>query len=120
MRSRASGAMPSQAIAAAAHASSPPRSASRNAAWTSCSAGIVMFRLPTAEDALGPTGFLQQDRERRDVGVPLDQGRHGADARDRVTIQAPDLQRDRRTVVIDQDGLPVGVIARVAGQMHFL
>src|SRR4029453_19150179 len=94
--------IPSLAIAAVARDSPPLRSASRNAAWTSRSAGMVKPRLHTAADALGPTGFLQQDRERRDVGVPLDQGRHGAEARDRVAIQVPDIRRHRRAVVIDQ------------------
>src|SRR5262245_33206852 len=120
MRSRASEAMPSPAIVAAARAPSPPRSASRNAAWTSRSGGMGTPQERTAKDALGSAGLFEQYRERRDIGVPLDQGRHRAEAHDRAAVQVPYLGRGRRAVITDENGLPVGIVLRVAGEMHLL
>src|SRR5215471_17396733 len=106
--------MPSPETMAAASASSPSRRARRTAAWTSRSAGMDIRRRRAAEDPLGSAGLLEQDRERRNVGVPLDQSRHGPQTRDRVAIQVPDLRGDWRAVVIDQDDLTVGIVAGVS------
>ena len=64
--------------------------------------------------------LLKQYIERRDVVVPLDQGGNRPKARDRLSVQRPDLVTDARAVVIDAQGTAVGEVPdAVTGQMDF-
>ncbi len=47
--------------------------------------------------------FIQQDFERRKVGVPLDQRGQGTEALERRGMEFPDRLGNSGTVVVDQD-----------------
>ena len=61
--------------------------------------------------------FVEQHRQRRQVGVPFDQGRAPAEALHDVGEQRPHAIAHPRTVIVDQDGLAVGVVHGMAGEM---
>jgi hypothetical protein len=51
----------------------------------------------------GMMRFVQKDLERGEVGVPLDQRRHGAEAPERRGVELPYGSRDPGAMVIDQN-----------------
>src|SRR5664279_3065124 len=87
--------MPSDATAAA----SLKTAAAEKARCNSCSDGIAAL-----QDGLCLRRLAEQDLERRDIGVPLDQRRPGAEASDRVPIKRPYRRSDPGAVGIDQAG----------------
>src|SRR5450432_3732758 len=100
MSMRASGLMfpattPSDATAAA----SPKMAAAEKARCNSCSDGMARL-----EDRLRAGRLVQQNLQRRDVGVPLDQGRLRSEARNRLPIERPHRRRNSGAVGIDETG----------------
>src|SRR5450755_3147613 len=87
--------MPSDAAAAA----SLKTAAAENARWNSCSDGIAGL-----EDGLCLRRLIEQDFERRDIGVPLDQRRLGAEACDGGAVKRPYRRSDPSSVRIDEAG----------------
>ena len=69
------------------------------------------------EQALGLRGLAEQHVERGKVRVPLDRRRHGAEALERLHVQPPDRVRDRTAVVVDEDGVAVGIVDGVTGEV---
>src|SRR5688572_5116946 len=59
--------------------------------------------------------FSDQGCERWNIGIPLDECRHGAEARDRQSIKLPHLVADLRAVVVDE----CRAVSRVTGKMNF-
>src|SRR5664279_2167153 len=86
--------MPSDATAAALL-----KTAAEKARCNSCSDDIAAF-----QDGLCLRRLVEQDLERRDIGVPLDQRRPGTEASDRVPIERPYRRGDPGAVGIDQAG----------------
>src|ERR1700687_2411025 len=93
--------MPSPASAAA----SPDIVAAATPRWISTSDGIAML----VEDRLALRRFVQQHVERRNVGVPLEQGRLRPETLDRGAVQRPNRSCDPRPVRADQ-ARPAGVV----------
>src|SRR5215831_14718365 len=62
--------------------------------------------------------FAEQDLERRHVGIPLDQGRNGAEALERLPIEQPNGWRHARAVVVDAQHFATFELAHgVPGEM---
>src|SRR5450631_3043784 len=85
--------MPSDVAAAA----SLKIAAAENARCNSCSDGIGCLK-----DGLRQCRLVEQNLERRYIGVPLDQRRLGAEACDRGPVQLPYLRRDAGAMGIDE------------------
>src|SRR5712692_4376122 len=64
------------------------------------------------------TGLLEQDGQRRDLEIPLDEGGTRARARERMVVERPYLRSDPRAMVVDEDGDAVGVVDAVPGHME--
>src|SRR5260370_38705582 len=56
----------------------------------------------------GMMRLVQQEPERGEVGVPLDQGGHGAEAPERRGVELPHGLRDPAVMVIDQNVYVLG------------
>src|ERR1022692_4167682 len=87
--------MPSDATAAG----SPKTAAAENARCSSCSDGIACL-----ENGLCLCGLVEQDFERRDIGIPFDQRRLGAEVRNGSPIKRPDRRSDPGSVRVDEAG----------------
>src|ERR1700730_15962536 len=95
---RASGCIPPATMRSdASAAASLKTAAAEKARCHSCSDGISGL-----EDDLCLCRLVEQDLERRDIGVPLDQRRPGAEACDGGPVELPYLGRDPGSVGIDQ------------------
>src|SRR5258706_4459671 len=84
-------------ISSASASESGASSAAPNRAWSAASS-----RTGSLREACRHCGFVEQDIERRYRCVPFDERRHRAKPAARLFVQAPDLRRDARTMVIDQ------------------
>src|SRR3954467_1803737 len=80
-------------------ASTPSVTALRNAR---CSSSSDTCTACLAHITVGHGRFCQQYLQRRDIGVPFDQGRHIAKPLQRLGIELPDRRRDPAAVGIDQ------------------
>src|SRR5947209_4773438 len=60
--------------------------------------------------------LVQQDVQRRKIGVPLDQGWRGAHATERRSVQLPDRLRYPGAVVVDQNVFDLGGV--MAGEVE--
>src|SRR5262249_50443291 len=77
-------------------------------------------RLPRrAEHPLRLLRLGHQDRKLRQVAVPLDQRRDGAESRDRLGIELPDALADGRTMIVDAEGDTPHLAERMPGEMDF-
>src|SRR5689334_9611069 len=73
-----------------------------NAAWVSRSErNICQIRL--SEGACGARRLVEKDGERRDIGVPFDEGRPRAEPLQNLVEQGPHPVADATAMVIDQD-----------------
>src|SRR6516165_10200344 len=89
------------------------------ARWISSSLGIGDLLSGTVEQPRGARGLVDEDRERRQVGVPLDQGRNRAKSRQRLGVEFPDLGDDARAVIIDaQRAAALELPDAVAGEVE--
>src|SRR6266404_399792 len=118
MASRACGLSPSPATWARMVSSSSTRRPSLKRRCRSCSASMTISSSGRLEQALGGASLGKQDWQLGNVRVPFDERGHGAEPLQGLAIERPDRGRHARAVIIDQDGLAVGVIARMAGEMH--
>src|ERR1700676_4744004 len=95
---RASGFIPLATMRSdASAAASLKMAAAENTRCHSCSDGIAGL-----EDDLCLCRFVEQDLERRDIGVPLDQRRLGAEACDGGAVERPYRRGDPGSVGIDE------------------
>src|ERR1700730_4240546 len=95
---RASGCIPPATMRSdASAAASLKTAAAENARCHSCSDGIAGL-----EDDLRLCRLVEQDLERRDIGVPLDQRRLGAEACDGSSVELPHRGGDPGSVGIDE------------------
>ena len=69
------------------------------------------------EHAVGARRLVEQHAKRRDVGIPLDQGRAGAEALHDLGEQRPHAVADPGTVIVDQDRFAVGIVHGVAREV---
>src|SRR3954454_17649451 len=97
-------------------------SAAAKLAWISRSecmrnAPLRMANAPMIQYVIGLTRFIQQRREWWHVGIPFDESRHRAHARQRFAVEIPHWTGDRLAVRIDQ-AQPVGVEARQMDLLH--
>src|SRR6266852_5465221 len=120
MASRARGSSPSPAMWARTVSLSSARRPSLKTRCRSCSASMTTSRSGGLEQAIGGASLGKQDRQLGNVRVPFDERRHGAEPVQGLAIERPDLGRHARAVIIDQDGLAVGVILRMAGDMDLV
>src|SRR5262245_45569237 len=97
----------------AAASPSSPRMASRTASCRSRKAGIEILNAERCDGMMGLAHLGKQDGELRQVGVPLDHRGNSAEPSDRTRVERPDGLSNDRAVVIDQDGMTVGIIPRV-------
>src|SRR5437764_7843030 len=98
-------------MAGTSAAVSPPSNARRSCSCSSSRFGVS----PDIGQLLRMPRLVQEDFERGNIGVPLDQGGNGAEAPERSGIELPDRLRYPRAVVVDQD---IRVFGRVmAGEM---
>src|SRR5216684_8845015 len=107
MPRRAAAGIVSPATTAKRSARSAPVTWAANAACRSRSASDIAASRP--DHAIGPCGLVEQHGKRRDVGIPLDQGRSRPEALQHLGIERPDTLADPRTVIVDQDRLAIGV-----------
>src|SRR5258706_2432982 len=84
-------------ISSASASESGASSAAPNRAWSAASS-----RTGSLREACRHCGFVEQDVERRYRCVPFDKRGHRAKPAARLFVQTPDLRRDARTMVIDQ------------------
>src|SRR5216684_7476131 len=118
MPRRAAGSMPSATTWAPALASSRATTLRSTARWSSSSDGAGAFTFDLLEHGGGTRRLVDQHFERRHVGVPFDEGRHRAEARERRRVERPDLGRDARTVIVDAKRAAVFELPRgVSGEM---
>src|SRR5882762_3907167 len=116
MRSRSAAVNPSSTMAPQTASSS---SCSIEAANARCNSSKAGMRVLLAHDALRLRRFVEQHRERRHIGVPLDERRHAAEECERLGVKRPHLLRNARAVVVDADRAPVVELAQpVAGEMN--
>src|ERR1700680_2079363 len=95
---RASGFIPPATMRSdATAAASLKMAAAENARCHSCSDGIAGF-----QDGLCLCRLVEQNLERRNIGVPLDQRRLGAEACDGGAVERPYRRGDPGTVSIDE------------------
>src|SRR5207247_1498629 len=118
MASRARGSSPSPAMWARTVSLSSARRPSLKTRCRSCSASMTISSSGRLEQAIGCARLGKQDRQLGNVGVPFDERGHGAEPLQGLAIERPDRGRHARAVIIDQDGLAVGVVARMAGDMN--
>src|SRR5262245_61392319 len=112
MRSRAS--MPSQTISVR-RSPLPSRSAAAKRLCSSRSASMARL--------LHSIGFVRlggENRQRRNVRVPFDERRHGAEAIDGGGIELPNLIAYRTVVRVDADLATLDETRAVPGEVHFL
>src|ERR1044071_4661139 len=62
-------------------------------------------------------GLLEEHGKRRQIGVPFDQGRPRAEACHGLGEQRPHALADTAAVIVDQDGLAVGIVHGVAREV---
>src|SRR5712692_670723 len=118
MPRRAAGSMPLAMTWAPASVSSRAMTLRRTARWSSSSDGAGAFTLYLLEHGGSTRRFVDQHVERRHIGVPFDEGRHRAEARERRRVERPDLGRDARTVIVDAKRAAVFELPRaVSGEM---
>src|SRR5882724_697622 len=120
MASRARGSSPSPATWARTVSSSSARRPSLKRRCRSRSAGMTTSSSGRLEQAIGGASLSKQDRQLRNVRIPFNERGHGAEPLQGLAIERPDRRRHARAVIIDQDGLAVGVIARMAGEMYLV
>src|SRR4030088_3084553 len=85
----------------------------------SSSVGMADFLDGVANEAAGVAGFPEQNLQRWHLIVPFDQRWNGAEARQRRSIQRPDLVADLGTVVVDTQRAAVGECSdAVPGKMN--
>src|SRR3954451_13530815 len=82
-------------------------SAAAKPAWISRSecmrnAPLRMANAPLIQYVIGLAGLIQQCREWRHVGIPFDESRHSAHARQCFAVEIPHRAGDRLAVRIDQ------------------
>src|ERR1700752_4205191 len=100
-------------MAATISAVSPPSTARRSRVCSSSSIDISVHM----GQLFGMMRLVQQDLERGEVGVPLDQRGHWAETPERRGVELPYRLREPGAVVVDQN---VHVLGRVmAGQVDF-
>ena len=68
-------------------------------------------------EQVSPLCFGEQNSQRRNPRIPLDQRRDAAKPLDRLRIQRPDGFVDRRPVIVNQNLTAIGCIAVVPGEM---
>src|SRR5271155_4123846 len=113
MPRRAAGSSPpSTRMSATMFPAALPRTASRSRTCSSnsCDRSVLMGEL------FGVTGFVQQDFERGNVGVPLDQRWQRTKVFERDSVKLPNRRRNPRTVVVNQDVYGLGSV--MAGQVE--
>src|SRR5215467_1797787 len=71
--------------------------AAQNARCNSCSDCIACL-----QNGLRFRGFVEEYLQRRNVGVPFDERRLGAEALDRLAVQLPHRRRDARAMGINE------------------
>src|SRR5580693_4547278 len=86
-------------MAATISAVSPPRTARRSRICSSSSIDISVHM----GELFGMIRLVQQDLERGEVGVPLDQRGHRAEAPERRGVELPDGLRYPGAVIVDQN-----------------
>src|SRR6516225_5946707 len=92
----------------------------RIAVWTSCSVSTASLIAGSRDQRVGVARFGDQDIERRDIGVPFDQGRDRAEPAQSLPIKRPHLADHTRAMIVDPQGAAIGQLAHaVAGQMNF-
>src|SRR5260370_36769415 len=89
MPRRAAGSMPSATTWAPASASSRATTQLRTARWSSSSDGAGVFTIDFLERGGSTRRLVAQYFEGRHVGVPFDEGRHGAAAREPRRVERP-------------------------------
>src|SRR5262245_24691435 len=112
MRTRSAGSIPFARTCGAIAALSSLSSAAAKVCCSSRSASTAL--LP---DCIGLACFAQQDFERRNVRVPLDERRHIAEPAYDLRIERPHIVTHRRAVRVDQDLAAVEVVHGVTGEM---
>src|SRR5947199_10310168 len=105
--------MPSPQMASTSAAVSPPSTARRSCSCSSSNFGISM----DIGQLLRMLRLVQQDFERGNICVPLDQRGNGAEAPERLGVEFPNRLRYPRAVVVDQDIHVVGGV--MAGEVDF-
>src|SRR6266704_3580791 len=101
--SRSAGLMPTSTMCAEIPRSSCETRLARSARWSSSSEGAAgsIFRL--FDQHGGMRRLLEQHRHGWHVGVPFDERRHRAEARERSRIERPHFRRDARAVIVDAE-----------------
>src|SRR5437660_1272299 len=100
--SRSAGLKPASTTCAEIPRSSWVTRLARSARWSSSSEGAAgsIFRL---FDQHGSTRrLLEQHRHGRHVGVPFDERRHRAEARERLRVERPYFRGHARAVIVDE------------------
>src|ERR1700741_4354696 len=85
--------------------------------WSSRSAGMIVAALGRLHQTIGDPGLAEQHRQFRDIRVPLDQRRNGAESIESLLIERPHRRGHGRAVVIDEYGGAVSVVLGMAGEM---
>src|SRR5438094_2715387 len=109
---RAAGSSPSPWTSALIAPSGPPRSAAAKSRSSSRGDDMVLSALGRSQETLGPRRLVEEHGELGEIRIPLDQGRHRPEARERSAIEIPYWLRDTRAVIVDQDHPAVGVVRR--------
>ena len=86
--------------------------------WAICERATLSKAIDCGQH-VGPHRLAEQHIECRDICVPFDQGRAGADLAQRVGIERPDRRRDTRAVIVDQHDVPFDLVDGMAGEMDF-
>src|SRR5258708_262563 len=100
-------------MAATISAVAPPSTARRS---PNCSSSNIDISVHMGQ-LFGMIRLVQQDLERGEVGVPLDQRGHWAETSERRSVELPYGLRDPGAVVVDQNVHVLGDV--MAGQMDF-
>src|SRR6266571_7714072 len=99
--SRSAGLMPASTTCAEIPRSSWTTRLARIARWSSSSEGAAVSIFRLFDQRGGMSCLLEQRRHGWHVGVPFDERRHRAEARERLGIERPHFRRDARAVVVD-------------------
>src|SRR6266702_6061018 len=101
--SRSAELMPASTTCAEIPRSSWTMRLARSARWSSSSEGAAGSTFRLVDQRGGMRRLLEQHRHGRHVGVPFDQRRHRAEARERLCVERPHFRRDARAVIVDAD-----------------
>src|SRR6266852_8306652 len=100
--SRTAALMPASATCAEIPRLSWTTRLARIAHWSSSSEGAAGSIFLLFDQHGSMRRLLEQHRHRRHVGVPFDERRHRAEARERLGVERPHFRRDARAVIVDE------------------